>query len=351
MPATNPNEISTAIKVTVLMPVYNAECYLREAIESIIDQTFAGYKFLIINDGSTDNSENIIQSFDDGRIQYIKHERNRGLIATLNEGFELATSEYIVRMDADDISLLQRIERQVAFMDLNPDIAISGTWLSVINSGHVIAHPRKTDECKIKLLKDTVLGHPSVILRRAAVNKSEIKFSTDSLHAEDYRFWVDAAIAGLKIANIPEVLVEYRVHDEQVSALGYMQQRETGNKIKLSYGQKFFNDLIADKTDLYMNLVNGSVTTFTDLKKAELLVEQLKEENKHKKYFDINTFNNFLDELLTAAVSIIYVQCADCNLQVLGRSMFDSNFYKATNLIQKARYIFRAFQKAFSWSR
>ena len=116
-------------KVTVLMPVYNAEKYLIEAIRSILTQSFMDYELLIINDGSTDDSLKIIKSFSDKRIRLVQNERNIGQANSLNKGIKLARGEYIVRMDADDISLSERIKKQVKFMDANPEIGISGTWI------------------------------------------------------------------------------------------------------------------------------------------------------------------------------------------------------------------------------
>ena len=108
--------------ITVLMPVYNGEKYLQQAIESILKQTFTDFEFLIINDGSTDNSENIILSYDDSRIRYIKNEENLRLIRTLNKGIELAKGKYIARMDCDDISLPYRFEKQLKEFQNNPHL-------------------------------------------------------------------------------------------------------------------------------------------------------------------------------------------------------------------------------------
>jgi glycosyltransferase involved in cell wall biosynthesis len=118
--------------VTVLMPVYNGEEFLHEAIESILKQTYLNFELLIINDGSTDSSENIILSYPDTRIRYIKNESNIKLIATLNNGFALAQGKYIVRMDADDYSVKERLQKQVAFMEANPEVTLAGSWFETI---------------------------------------------------------------------------------------------------------------------------------------------------------------------------------------------------------------------------
>ena len=123
-------------KITVLMPVYNGEKYLKESIESILKQTFRDFEFLIINDTSTDESEKIIRSFKDSRIKLIKNEKNIGLTKSLNKGLDLAKGEYMARMDADDISLPKRLEIQVAFMDKNPKIGVIGAWAKVIGESN-----------------------------------------------------------------------------------------------------------------------------------------------------------------------------------------------------------------------
>jgi len=114
-------------KVTVLMPVYNGEKYLNEAIDSILGQTFKDFKFLIINDGSTDGTADILKSYKDSRIKVTNNEKNIGLTKSLNKGLKMAKSEYIARMDADDISLPTRLQKQVEFMDSHPKVGVCGT--------------------------------------------------------------------------------------------------------------------------------------------------------------------------------------------------------------------------------
>src|SRR2546423_6687976 len=115
-------------RVSVLMPVYDVAKYLREAIDSILGQTFTDFEFIIIDDASTDRSAEIINSYNDPRIRFIQNEKNVGLIATLNRGLDLAYGEYLARMDQDDVSLPERLAKQVAFMETASDVAASGTW-------------------------------------------------------------------------------------------------------------------------------------------------------------------------------------------------------------------------------
>jgi len=179
-------------RVSVLMPVYNAGIYLSEAIESILNQSFQDFEFLIINDGSTDNSENTILSYQDNRIRYICNEQNIKLIATLNKGIELCKGDYIVRMDADDISLPQRIEKQVAYLDAHPDIGLCGSWFE--NFGEhvptqIVKYLPDDTSIRIRHLYQTHIAHPTAVLRSSVLKLNHLNFDKAFIHGEDYHFW------------------------------------------------------------------------------------------------------------------------------------------------------------------
>ena len=123
-------------KITVLMPVYNGEKYLREAIGSILNQTFNDFEFLIINDSSTDSTREIILSYDDTRIRLEDNEKNIGLTHSLNKGLRLAKGKYVARMDADDISLPDRLEKQLAVIENNTDVSIVACWIDIIDKNN-----------------------------------------------------------------------------------------------------------------------------------------------------------------------------------------------------------------------
>lgn len=204
-------------KVSVLMPVYNTEEeYLREAIDSILAQTFTDFEFLIINDGSQNNAEDVILSYKDIRIKYLKNEHNLGIIKTLNKGLELAQGEYIARMDADDISLPERFEKQVSFLDKNPDIDILGAWFNCIPRNRVIEtyiNDKEIKECL--LINSNNIGHPTVMFRNSTVKNIGIKYNENHPYVEDYALWL-SLIDKVKFANIPEILLNYRIHSNSV---------------------------------------------------------------------------------------------------------------------------------------
>ncbi len=207
--------------VTVLMPVYNGAKYLSEAIESILSQSFTDFELLIINDGSTDNSKAIIQSYSDPRIVYVENPTNLKLIATLNKGLQIAKGKYIVRMDADDISLPTRIERQVLFMEKEPDIGVAGTWVIAIDSEeYPVKYESDSDNIKIRMLLSCHLNHPSTIIRTAIIKQFHLEYPTAHIHAEDYALWLKVLEVS-KIGMIEEYLLKYRVHNDKIGTLHY----------------------------------------------------------------------------------------------------------------------------------
>ncbi len=219
-------------KVSVLMPVYNAEKYLAEAINSIISQTFRDWELLIINDGSTDSSLSIINSFTDSRIRVINNETNLGLIKTLNKGIGLCKGQYIARMDADDISMPNRLALQVDFMDRNEDYILCGTNADVINSdGKItgkIVNPTKNILLQISLLFTNPFIHPSMMIRRDILMANF--FDENAIHVEDYELWTRLADQG-QVANLELPLLQYRWHETNVSVKHSEIQEAAKNKI------------------------------------------------------------------------------------------------------------------------
>lgn len=206
--------------ITVLMSVYNGESFLSEAIESILNQSFKDFEFIIINDGSTDKSLSIIKGYMliDRRIVLISRE-NKGLITSLNEGIALAKGKYIARMDADDISLPERLEEQVTFMNGNPEVGASGSWAEVFGDGvepKLIKHPAITKELKPKLLFSVCFVHPTVMLRKEVLEKFNLRYDPNALHVEDYELWT-RLIEKTEVANIQKVLLKYRYVDTSIS--------------------------------------------------------------------------------------------------------------------------------------
>jgi len=207
-----------APRVSFLMAVYDGEMYLDEAIQSVLNQTFTDFEFIIINDGSVDETAQVIERYQrlDGRIRAYE-QPNRGLVVALNRGLELVRGEYVARMDADDISVPERVAAQVAFMDAHPEVGICGTWIETFGSGGTVVRRYPDDDATIRswLLFESVLAHPSIVMRRELLAKAGLSYDAGSVHAEDYDLWVRAA-RHMALANIPEALLRYRLHPQQV---------------------------------------------------------------------------------------------------------------------------------------
>lgn len=223
--------------VSVLIPCYNAALYVEEAVNSIINQTYANLEIILINDCSTDGTGEILAQLanKDSRIKLITNEENLKLIKTLNKGIELCTGEFIARMDSDDVALSSRIEKQVAYLKNNTACDIVGTLFNTFRTANpnklsLHTNPLKDDELRAYMLFKSGICHPSVMIRRRVFAELNLRFEAAYLHVEDYAFW-SQAIYQTKLANIGEPLLLYRVHANQVSTLHDHLQIENKKKV------------------------------------------------------------------------------------------------------------------------
>lgn len=226
-------------KISIILPVYNGDMYVSNAITSILNQTFKDFELIIIDDGSQDSTVSILESFrqKDSRIKVISRE-NKGLIATLNEGFSIAKGQYIARHDDDDISHSTRFEKQVRFLDNNLDYALCGTFYNVVdeNSNFIRKHllPSTNDNIQ-KHLFDSCFGHGTIMLRRSMIENMEW-YKPDALYVEDYDFFIRISNR-FKVHNIPEYLYDWCFRGESVSFENYKAQRTNKIAIKISHEQ------------------------------------------------------------------------------------------------------------------
>ena len=208
----------TSPLVTVLMPIHDAEAFVAEAVESILDQTFRDFEFLVIDDGSSDRSVEIVEAYDDARIRLVRNDRQIELVRTLNRGMDLARGRYVARMDADDISLPERLERQVDFLEANPDVGACGTWVALMGDreGEIWRHPESATGILCRLLFHAALAHPTVCMRREMFDRHALRFDETYPHAEDYELWGRAS-EFFPLANVGSVLLRYRTHGGSVT--------------------------------------------------------------------------------------------------------------------------------------
>jgi len=214
--------------VSVVMPVYNAERYVAEAVESILAQTFTDFEFIIIDDGSTDASLSILQHYAkrDERIR-LTSRPNTGVVRAMNEGMSQARAKYVARMDADDISLPERLAREVAFLEGNPDCVAVGCRVMMIDADGDPIRKWPVHECHEEIDRANLesfgssIVHPTVLMRRdevAAAGAYNIAFQ----YASDMDLFLRLAERG-RLANLPEVLLKYRLH---LGSIGHRKRLE-----------------------------------------------------------------------------------------------------------------------------
>ena len=225
--------------ISVVMSVYNAEQTLADSINSIINQTYQNFEFIIIDDGSTDTSLEIITSFSmkDDRIHLIINERNLGVAASLNKGIKVARGKFIARMDADDISLPKRFESQISFLENHTEVGVLGTainekLLSHRGESRVRSFEQNNDQIQWRLLFRCALFHPTVMARRHLFNEN--LYNPDYLVAQDYDLWTRLAPI-TEFANLPTPLLDLHIHQTSSSIIHKSLQKSNSTKIQEGY--------------------------------------------------------------------------------------------------------------------
>jgi glycosyltransferase involved in cell wall biosynthesis len=309
--------------VSVILPVYNAETYIAEAIESILTQSYKNLELILINDGSTDRSLDIMQSYADIRIQIISRE-NRGLVASLNEGIMKAKGKYIARMDADDISLPKRFEEQVAFLEMYPEVGLCGTAVIIFGDkikGKIWRLPQSDNRIKSELLFSSALAHPTVMMRRELIEKYGLFYDPAFQHAEDFELWTRFA-EYTDIANLPEPLLKYRVLENSVSRAAdreVEQRYAIMKKIPDRYMQKLKIERNESQRWLHFNLS-------TNMRMQEVVI-------------DFESLNRYFSLLLTANEKIGYFDSIALK-KVLGKKWLINLFYRQDIRALFSKYIF-----------
>jgi len=255
--------------ISVVMPVYNGGKYLDEAIQSILNQTYANFEFIIINDGSTDKSLEIIEKYkkQDERIILISRE-NRGLIASLNEGIDKARGKYIARMDADDISLPERFERQIGLMEEEKTDICGCHWLIMNEVGkHTDCFTVPlSDESFIAYLSYSVpFAHGSVMIRKSFLSENTLYYgSGNAQHAEDYEMWIRVYELNGRFSNVNDFLFKYRQFKQSLSQVNFKKNRADAKKL----GKKF----IYDNLNTVKNSIEILLSSELSKKEQELLL-------------------------------------------------------------------------------
>jgi glycosyltransferase involved in cell wall biosynthesis len=283
-------------KISVLMPVYNCELYIKEAIDSILNQTFDDFEFIIIDDCSTDNTIEIIKTYNDSRIQLIEKSINSGISNSLNLGINLSKGYYIARMDGDDISFLDRFAKQVAFMDSNPNVILCGSSVSIIGSNLTINYPEQHDMIKVDFLRHNCIMHPSVMLRKDLIVKFQIFYDVLKEPAEDYDLWIRLLSKG-RLHNIQEDLLYYRFHSNQITNVNSKKQKDLTIDLRLSLLNNLNCKIELHELEILKKIIqNNNSINFDNLQQFLMLKRKLILGNLDS-FFEPKKFENYLDDL------------------------------------------------------
>lgn len=289
-------------RITILMPVYNGEQFLKEAINSVLEQTYTDFIFQIINDGSTDLSEEIIRSYSDSRILYQRNETNLGLVATLNNGIELVNTEFLARMDADDLWHPFKLEKQIKLLDSRPDVGICGTSIHKFGAfeGDFI-FPVDNEELKVGFLFYCCMSHPSIVFRMSFLKKSGLHYQVDYFPAEDYKMWTDC-LEKTQIYNIPEVLVYYRQHSNQITQDSNKEQATKTDIIRLEMLNNIYSGFTDQEKEFHLKtFVEQKIKSIEDYKKCIVWKKKLQSQNiKNGSYIQPHIFEKELNKYIQA---------------------------------------------------
>ncbi|WP_312748041.1 glycosyltransferase [Sphingobacterium multivorum] len=262
-----------AALITVIIPCYNGRQYLKEAIESVLNQSYSNFELLIVNDGSTDDSLEVIKDFSDRRIKVINNKMNLGIVKALNIGISNAGGEYIARLDADDMMHKDRLLKQMQFLQKNKDIDIVGSYHYIVDeNGCIISikeYPISNTEIKFMLFFQNPFSHPSVMFRAHIIK--EFPYSSEYKHIEDYILWCNI-LKTYKGANIPECLTYYRVHQKNVSKEFQNSQRENVGILLLTMLEKLRISPSPNELKIHLAIANNyGRMYFNDRQKIDLL--------------------------------------------------------------------------------
>jgi glycosyltransferase involved in cell wall biosynthesis len=266
--------------LSIVMPVYNVPPdYFRKSIDSILEQSFGDFELLIIDDGSTElEGMDLIKSYNDQRIRLINNQHS--FIATLNRGIAESQGKYIVRMDADDIMLLNRLAVQYEFMEEHPEIDVCGSWVEIFGNGSgVIKTHAEHEQIIASMLLNNPVAHPTVILRKSSVCRNgNSLYKTGYDCAEDYKLWTDLVVRGCRFANIPEVLLRYRKSENQITNTRQKEMYQSTLKIRIEYAEQVMKQIVKKEEkffDFFERLIELSNEGVIDFKHLSNILYQL----------------------------------------------------------------------------
>ena len=327
-------------EISVIMSVYNGETYLREAIESVINQTFESWELIIINDCSTDSTGEILDEFaaKDERIKVHPNEVNLRLPTSLNKAISLCSGKYIARMDADDICLPDRLQKQYKFMEENQDVALSSCRFMTVKNGIYMsggAGGRCDNEAlRTMLLVANPILHPGVIAKAEVMKK--FNYDTTLTCTEDLELWTRMAMENQKIEILPECLLIYRLHDKQITSTTLERQHVEVLKIQNKYYASLLQKMDKEMQEFYISGIY--FTEHTDIHKFLEYAKWLRRVTPKK--FDKHNINYVLFEILAE-----YKRCGVPKSDVLKAMLTFNPFFVAKEIIRRKQAAVKDIEK------
>jgi glycosyltransferase involved in cell wall biosynthesis len=301
-----PDNLMKPPVVSVVIPVYNGEKFVRNAMDSILSQTFSDFELIVINDGSTDSSAEVVASYRDPRIVFLENKTNTGLPRVRNQGLDASRGRYIAWLDCDDISLPERLEKQVKFLDTHPQVGVCGGWVKIVGGGRDViaqypAHPEYLRAC---LLFNNCLANSTVMMRAACTRDIGLRFDLSHHLSQDYGLWTRIP-REWKIVNLPEVLTVYRTHSSQVTVHRKQQQLDISWEIQREQLLKLGILPTADERTLHLHLSGFAHGLFAEpgkIREAGDYLIKLDRANEKYKTYDRKAFREVLWEKWMSAV-------------------------------------------------
>ena len=287
--------------LSVVMPVYNGQLYIGHAIDSILQQTMGDFELIIIDDASTDDTLTIINSYHDKRIKTYRNQDNLGNYPSRNIGMKNAVGKYIAVMDADDICMMNRFEKQVQFMELNKEVGIAASAVR-LSTGKEIFYPSDTNVLKVLFFQENYLKHPSLIFRNEMFEKYHLRYDEQYRYSADYDLLV-RAFRYFPVTTMREVLLTYRIHPNQITSEHRPSQWEFANQIRIHQLHHLNIQPTVDEIEIHLSLLQKKKPVKTYQNEDYIgWIEKLISQNNHLLYFHQSIFSEFLYNLLNRII-------------------------------------------------
>ena len=284
-------------RVTVLMPTYNVAPYVREAIESVLRQSYRDFELLVVDDASTDDTLAVVRSIDDPRIRIAAFDNNVGLAENLNRGLALIDTEYVARMDGDDIAEPYWLEREVAILDSHPDIGIcSGGFERFGTVKSLVRFPERHEDCMANMLFECSVIVPT--FRMSLYRNHGLRYSTNAFPAEDYRFWAEC-LRVTKIYNLQETLFHYRMHPTQICTARREEQQRKVAEVRRYMLEWLSPDFTEEEKNYYTGqFMAPKIASRQDYQERKNFCGKLVVKNRSVGHFDESALRQRLDKHL-----------------------------------------------------